>query len=302
MNDYYDVSLKEHNLDVLRRKYQQRMNEGSGDSIQRGLSIYRGDICDRKFLEGIFQTENIKWVCHMAARAGVRPSIEDPFTYINTNILGTSCIFELSRKYGVKNVVIASSSSVYGGSDLSVFSEDDKVDFPISPYAATKKACELLGFTYHHLYKLNITCLRFFTVYGPRGRPDMAPFKFIDQVSRGIPIEQFGDGKSSRDYTYISDIVDGVVRSLDRPYPYQIFNLGKGNGTTLKEFIKLVEKYVGKKANINYLPDQKGDVHYTCANVSKAHHFLGYKARTPFEDGLELTIKWYNKEMGTKSD
>merc|ERR1712025_875994 len=168
---------------------------------------YRGDICDRKLLESIFEKENIKWVCHMAARAGVRPSIKDPFVYIHSNIEGTTQLMELSHKYRVENFVFASSSSVYGGSKSTFFSEDENVDNPVSPYAATKKACELLAYTYHHLYNLHIAALRFFTVFGPRGRPDMAPLKFVDKISRGLPIQQFGDGTSSRDYTYVDDVV-----------------------------------------------------------------------------------------------
>jgi UDP-glucuronate 4-epimerase len=191
--------------------------------------------------------------------------------------------------------VFASSSSVYGGSKSTFFSEDEVVDNPVSPYAASKKACELLSYTYHHLYNLNVTGLRFFTVYGPRGRPDMAPFKFIDRVSRGVEIQQFGDGSSSRDYTYISDIVDGVVRAVDRPYPYQIFNLGKGSGTSLKEFIDLVQKHTGKKALIQVMPDQPGDVPYTCADVSKAKKLLGYNSSVPFEEGIRRTAKWYSQ-------
>merc|ERR1712151_652294 len=187
-------------------------------------------------------------------------------------------LLELSHKFGVRNFVFASSSSVYGGSKSTFFSEDEVVDHPVSPYEASKKACELLAYTYHHLYNLNISALRFFTVYGPRGRPDMAPFKFIDRVSRGMEIQQFGDGSSSRDYTYISDIVDGIVRSIDRPHPYEIFNLGKGSGTSLEDFIGLVQKYTKKKALIRVMPDQPGDVPYTCADVGKAYNMLGYKS------------------------
>merc|ERR1712194_794960 len=191
---------------------------------------------------------------------------------------------ELSARFGVKNFVFASSSSVYGGSKSTFFSEEDGVDFPVSPYAASKKATELLAYTYHHLYKLNISALRFFTVYGPRGRPDMAPFKFIDRVSRGVEIQQFGDGSSSRDYTFISDIVDGIVRSIDHPHKYEVFNLGKGDGTSLKDFIHLVQKHVGKKAIVEQLPNQPGDVPYTCADVSKARRMLGYQAKVSFEE------------------
>jgi UDP-glucuronate 4-epimerase len=197
--------------------------------------------------------------------------------------------------------VFASSSSVYGGSKSTYFSEEESVDNPVSPYAASKKAGELLAFTYHHLYKLNISALRFFTVYGPRGRPDMAPFKFIDRVSRGMEIQQFGDGSSSRDYTYISDIVDGIVRAIDRPHKYQIFNLGKGSGTSLKEFIDLVQKHTGKDAIIKVVPDQPGDVPYTCADVSKASCMLGYEAKVPFDEGIRLTAEWYREAYANKT-
>lgn len=288
MNDYYDVRIKENNLRRLREMYPE----------DKRLAIYRGDICDEDFMLQLFEKERPQWVCHMAARAGVRPSIQDPFVYIHSNIRGTTHLMELSHKFGVKNFVFASSSSVYGGSKNTFFSEDENVDNPVSPYAASKKACELLAYTYHHLYQLNVTGLRFFTVYGPRGRPDMAPFKFIDRVSRGLELQQFGDGSSSRDYTYIDDIVDGVLRAIDRPYKYEMFNLGKGSGTSLKEFLDIVQKHVGKKAIIKILPDQPGDVPYTCADVSKAYDLLGYRATVPFDEGIRRTVDWYVNEYG----
>jgi UDP-glucuronate 4-epimerase len=291
VNDYYDVRLKKSNLARLEEKYG---NEK--------LKIYIGDICDAKLVNEIFETEQPKWVCHMAARAGVRPSIEDPYVYIHSNIEGTTRLMEISARHGVQNFVFASSSSVYGGSKSTFFSEDEVVDNPVSPYAASKKACELLAYTYHHLYNLNVTGLRFFTVYGPRGRPDMAPFKFIDRVSRGAKLQQFGDGSSSRDYTYIDDICDGVIRAVDRPYPYQIFNLGKGSGTSLKEFIGLVQKHVGKRALIEVLPDQPGDVPYTCADVSKAERLLGYRSTVTFEEGIRRTVAWYKETYGIPMD
>ena len=286
MNDYYDVRIKENNLRRLRELCPDRDR----------LVIYKGDICDEEFMLALFEKERPQWVCHMAARAGVRPSIQDPYVYIHSNIRGTTHLMELSHRFGVKNFVFASSSSVYGGSKSTFFSEDESVDNPVSPYAASKKACELLAYTYHHLYKLNVTGLRFFTVYGPRGRPDMAPFKFIDRVSRGLELQQFGDGSSSRDYTFIDDIVDGVVRAIDRPYPYQVFNLGKGSGTSLKEFISIVQKHVGKDALIKVMPDQPGDVPYTCADVSKAYDLLGYAATVPFDEGIRRTVNWYKNE------
>lgn len=284
MNDYYDIRIKEANLRLLRENFPQ---EGR-------LSIYKGDICDENFMETIFEKERPKWVCHMAARAGVRPSIQDPYVYIHSNIKGTTHLMELSHKFGIENFVFASSSSVYGGSKSCYFSEDENVDNPVSPYAASKKACELLAYTYHHLYQLNISALRFFTVYGPRGRPDMAPFKFIDRISRGVEIQQFGDGSSSRDYTYIDDIVDGVVRAIDRRHKYEVFNLGKGSGTSLKEFIDLVQYHTGKKATIKVMPDQPGDVPYTCADVSKAYELLGYRSKVTFDEGIRRTVEWYN--------
>lgn len=285
MNHYYDVRIKEANLKLLRDKY----------PSEKRLSIYRGDICDAAFMSKIFESEKPQWVCHMAARAGVRPSIQDPYIYIESNIRGSTQLMELSHKHGVRNFVFASSSSVYGGSKSTFFSEQEPVDNPISPYAASKKATELFSYTFHHLYKLNMTGLRFFTVYGPRGRPDMAPFIFVDRVSKGRQIKQFGDGSSSRDYTYISDIVDGIVRSIDRPHTYQVFNLGKGLGTQLKDFIHIVEKHTGKKANVVKVLDQPGDVPYTCANVTKAHLLLGYQAKVPIEEGIRRTVEWYNE-------
>jgi UDP-glucuronate 4-epimerase len=289
MNDYYDVRIKRHNLEYLREKYP--------DSNR--LAIYRGDICDEALMQRIFETERPEWICHMAARAGVRPSIQDPYIYIHSNIKGTTNLMELSAKYGVKNFVFASSSSVYGGSKSTYFSEEENVDHPVSPYAASKKACELLAYTYHHLYNLNVSALRFFTVYGPRGRPDMAPFKFIDRISRGVEIQQFGDGSSSRDYTYIDDIVDGVVRAIDRPHAYEVFNLGKGSGTSLKDFISIVETHVERAAHVRIMPDQPGDVPYTCADVSKAKTMLGYESKVDFDEGIRRTAHWYSSAYAT---
>jgi UDP-glucuronate 4-epimerase len=290
MNDYYDVRIKQGNLDRLRSLYPEESR----------LSIYKGDICDEEFMLDLFEKETPKWICHMAARAGVRPSIQDPFVYIHSNIKGTTHLMELAHKFGVENFVFASSSSVYGGSKSNYFSEAENVDNPVSPYAASKKACELLAYTYHHLYQLNVSALRFFTVYGPRGRPDMAPFKFIDRISRGVEIQQFGDGTSSRDYTYISDIVDGVVRAIDRRHKYEVFNLGKGSGTSLKEFIDLVQKHTGEKAAIKIMPDQPGDVPYTCADVNKAIKLLGYRSKIDFEEGIRRTVEWYNSAYSEK--
>ena len=284
VNDYYDVRVKESNVALLERVGGAR------------FTFYRGDICDVALLDKIWTSHGKpRRVVHMAARAGVRPSIDDPFVYVHSNVEGTTRLLELAAKHGNDSFVFASSSSVYGGSKKAVFSETDAVDLPVSPYAATKKACELLAYTYHHLYKLNVAGLRFFTVFGPRGRPDMAPLKFVDKISKGLPIDKFGDGNSSRDYTYVDDVVDGVLKALDRPMGYQIYNLGNGRPTRLNDFIRLVEKYTGKAAVINQKPDQPGDVPRTCADISKAKTLLDYDPQTPFPEGIRKLVAWYQE-------
>lgn len=285
INDYYDTRIKRNNLAHLVKH----------DNSKK-IKIYEGDICDTNFMSDIFENEKPEWIIHLAARAGVRPSIQNPFIYIHSNIEGTTRLLELAHKYGIKHFVFASSSSVYGGSKNNIFSESDVVEFPVSPYAASKKSCELMSYTYHHLYGMNISGLRFFTVYGPRGRPDMAPFKFLDRISRGIEIQQFGDGSSCRDYTYIDDIVDGIIRSLDKPLGYQIYNLGNGNPISLKHFIKIIEDTIGVKANIEILPNQPGDVPRTAANINKAKKLLGYYPKVSFQDGIKRLADWYFKE------
>ncbi|GMI38230.1 hypothetical protein TeGR_g3855 [Tetraparma gracilis] len=295
-NDYYDPAIKRSNVELL--KAQAAM---SGGMNAPELTVYAGSITDTKLMASIFADHAVSHVCHLAARAGVRPSIDDPLLYVDTNITGTTVLLELARKHGVANFVYASSSSVYGGSKSAYFSEDEDVSNPVSQYAATKKTCELLAHTYSHLYQLPTTGLRFFTVFGERGRPDMAPLMFINKISKGEGIRQFGDGSSSRDYTYVSDIVDGVVRSLDRAYKNEVFNLGKGSGTSLIDFIGTVEKYTGKKANKTILPDQPGDVPYTCASTDKARALLGYSATVSFDEGIRKTVAWYNDANGISS-
>lgn len=282
MNDSYDIRLKHYNLSILKSSY----------DIGK-LSVYNGDICDDGLLKEIFEKEELTHIIHLAARAGVRPSIHNPSLYVRTNVDGTSKLLDLARQYNIKNFVFASSSSVYGGSLNSVLSESDVVSKPVSPYAATKITCELLAFTFHHLYGLNATGLRFFTVYGPRGRPDMAPFKFIDRIARGVPIQQFGDGTTSRDYTYISDIVNGVVLALDTPLGYEILNLGNGKPFQLSKFIAIVENAVGREAKIEMLPKQPGDVDRTCASIDRAKDLLGYESKVTFEEGISKTVDWY---------
>lgn len=291
VNDYYDVDKKAYNLKRVR---------SAGD--EKSFTFYRGDICDAELLTKIFAEHKPQWILHLAARAGVRPSIDDPFVYIHSNVEGTTRLLAEAAKNDVKHFVFASSSSVYGGSKKTLFSEDDDVSNPVSPYAATKKACELLGSTYNHLYSLPVAGLRFFTVYGPNGRPDMAAYKFVDRVSRGDELYQFGDGSTSRDYTYIADIVDGCLRTLDRPNGFQVYNLGNGSPVKLKDFIKLVEDTVGQKANIKILPEQPGDVPRTCADISKAKEMLGYNPSTSFKEGIKKTVQWYDAYHADMSD
>jgi UDP-glucuronate 4-epimerase len=288
VNDYYDPSIKQENLDIL-RKY--------GDKCR----IHITDICDKAKLRSIFEEEKgFDAICHLAARAGVRPSIENPFIYVHSNLEGTVVLLELAREFKVTNFVFASSSSVYGNSLKVPFSEEDRVDNPVSQYAATKKSGELICHTYHHLYGMNIACLRFFTVYGPRGRPDMAPFKFVDSIYKGETIKQFGDGSSRRDYTFVEDIVSGVVASIDKPQGYQIYNLGRGDTVILKDFIALIEELVGKKARIEILPEQPGDVQATFADTSKAQRQLDYKPNYSIREGMKKTVEWYVSKYGTK--
>ncbi|CAK9011091.1 UDP-glucuronate 4-epimerase (UGA4E) (TgUGAE), partial [Durusdinium trenchii] len=290
MNDYYDVDMKRGNIALL--------EAAARDESQ--FTFYEGDISDKKLVEQIFVDHGITHVCHLAARAGVRPSIKDPFLYVQSNVTGTVTLLEAAAKHGVENFVYASSSSVYGGSDKTVFSEDDSVDKPVSQYAATKKACELMAATYHSLYGLNTTGLRFFTVYGPRGRPDMAPFKFMHRVVNGIQIERYGDGSSARDYTFISDIVAGTVLAIDKPLGCEVVNLGKGNTCKLNDFIATIERLCNRRAIIKVLPDQPGDVPYTCASVDRARELLGYSAKVQLEEGLQRTLTWYSDFMQQK--
>lgn len=261
--------------------------------LHRNFELFEGDIRDLKFVDRVFTSFPIRSVFHAAARAGVRPSIQEPFLYEEVNIRGTLNLLDASRRFAVENFVFASSSSVYGENPKVPFSEEDPVDYPISPYAATKKAGELICYTAHHLYGLPVTCLRFFTVYGPRQRPEMAVHKFVRLIDEGRPIPVFGDGTSRRDYTFIDDIVEGVVAALQRPHPYEIINLGESRTIGLIELIGLTEESLGKKAVIEWLPLQPGDVPVTYAGVEKARRLLGYVPKTEMRDGLREFVAWY---------
>lgn len=291
MNDYYDLRQKKRNLEILEEEAK-AAGQTEGD---KRLVVLQVDICDRAAMTAAFVDLKVTHVVHLAARAGVRPSIDDPFIYVQTNVMGTVTLMELAAQHGVVNFVYASSSSVYGGSDKESFSEEDIVDLPVSQYAATKKSCELFAATYHSLYGLNCTGLRFFTVYGPRGRPDMAPYKFIHRIMNGVTIDQYGDGTSERDYTYIDDVVNGVMLAVDTPLGNEVLNIGRGSPCTLKHFIGTVEDVCGDKAIINVMPMQPGDVMRTSADTSKAFEMLGYKASVSLGYGLRETCQWYQE-------
>ena len=278
-DSYYDPKLKEQN--VLPHK------------DNPNYVLYRADIEDLPVLKQIFSAHHVDQVVHLAARAGVRPSLENPLAYIQTNINGTMNILECMREYNVKKLVFASSSSVYGNCKADKFTEDLKVTQPISPYAATKSACEQIIYTYCHLYHITSICLRFFTVFGPRQRPDLAINKFTRLIKNSQPIPLYGDGSSCRDYTYIDDIVSGVCAAINYDKtPYEIINLGGGEPITLKDMIGTIEKVLGKKAKISYLPMQPGDVDRTVCDYSKANRLLNYYPKTSFEEGVRKFIEW----------
>ena len=280
-DEFYDPAVKRRNLEPL-----------AGRS---GFQLIEGDIRDARLVEGLFTTHRIGVVVHLAARAGVRPSIEQPLLYADVNVNGTVTLLEACRKHGIGKFIFGSSSSVYGNNDKVPFSEKDEVDRPISPYAATKRAGEILCATYHELYHLNIFALRFFTVYGPRQRPEMAIHKFTRLIDRGLPVPRFGDGSTRRDYTYITDIVAGVLRAIERVQGFEILNLGGSQTTSLADLIALLERHLRRKATIEEKPAQPGDVVATFADVSKARRLLGYDPKVAVGEGVARFVEWYRK-------
>ena len=282
LNDFYNPARKERNLKEL---------QASG----KPFTFVRGSLTDARAVEDVFGAAQFDQVIHLAARAGVRPSLEDPVLYQEVNVTGTVRLLEAARKRGVKKVTIASSSSVYGVNSKSPFSESDPIFHPISPYAASKLACEALGHVYHHLYKMDIVMLRFFTVYGPRQRPDLAICKFVERISNGKPIPVFGDGSTSRDYTYVSDTVAGIIACTQKEFGYEVFNLGNSDAVKLSYLIELLEKAVGKKATIELQPTQPGDVPFTCADISKAQRMLGYSPKVKIEEGIPRFVEWFTR-------
>ena len=291
-NDFYDPAVKRRNI--------LQVEETAGCAV-RSLRLCEGDIRDIPFLDRVFLDSAPEVVIHLAAMAGVRPSIERPRLYAEVNLNGTLNLLEASRSAGVRRFLFASSSSVYGNNPKVPFAESDPVDNPISPYAATKKGAELLCHTWHHLYGISIACLRFFTVYGPRQRPDLAIHKFARMLSSGRPLPIFGDGTTSRDYTYIDDILDGVVRALewtacDHPR-YDIFNLGESRPVELRRLVAVLEQAIGIPAKREQLPMQAGDVERTCADLTKSTAVLGYRPTTEIEEGIARFVTWFREQQ-----
>ncbi len=259
------------------------------------FTLVEGDLRDREALRQVFRGQALDAVVHLAAMAGVRPSIRDPLLYTEVNLTGTMNLLEEMRAAGVRRLVFGSSSSVYGGSRATPFREDQPADRPVSPYAATKRAGEVLCHAYHHLHGFDVACLRFFTVYGPRQRPEMAIHKFTRLIHESQPIPFYGDGSSARDYTFVTDIVAGVAQALERARGYAIYNLGGSHTVSLRELVDLLQECCGRDAVLERLPDQPGDVPITCADVSKAEREIGYRPRVRIEEGLDRFLAWYRE-------
>jgi UDP-glucuronate 4-epimerase len=281
MNEYYDVSLKESRLEILKP--------------YPDFIFCKEDIQNLPGLKKVFQTHTIDRVCNLAAQAGVRYSLENPFSYQKSNLEGFLNLLEMAREYQVQNFVYASSSSVYGSNEKTPFSVEDRVDTPVSLYAATKKANELMAHAYHHLFDFPCTGLRFFTVYGPWGRPDMALFLFTDAILNNRPIDVYNYGQMRRDFTYIDDIVDGTIAAIERPHAYEVFNLGNSDTTELMEFIRLIEDELGMEAQKNMMPLQPGDVPATSADIQKSREMLGFNPKTSIREGIHNFLVWYRK-------
>jgi UDP-glucuronate 4-epimerase len=279
LSEYYDPGLKRARLAMFKER----------------VDFYQIDIADYKSLEEVFNKYKFDRVAHLAAQAGVRYSLTHPQVYTQSNYVGTSNLLEIAAKKNIKGFVFASTSSVYGESENVPFGEDESADRPMSMYAATKRGCEILAASYAHIHKLNVTCLRFFTVYGPWGRPDMALFKFTENILQDKPIDVYNNGQMQRDFTYVADIVDGFVAALEKPLSYEVINLGHGHPVHLMKFIEIIEKELGKKALINFMPMQPGDVPMTYADTSKAAQLLGFAPKVGVEVGVPRFVEWYKE-------
>ena len=280
MNDYYDPRIKEWRFRTI-----EKFNN---------LIFYREDISNFEAMDRLFKTHPFDAVINLAARAGVRASLENPWTYYNTNVIGTLNLLECCKKYNIKKFVLASTSSLYAGENSLPFREDANTDRPLSPYAASKKAAETLCFTYHSLYTIDVTVLRYFTVYGPAGRPDMSLFLFAKWINNGSPVIVFGDGQQKRDFTFVDDIARGTLAAL-RPIGYEIINLGSDKPIVLIDALRLIEKVLGKKANIEYRRRHPADMLATWAGIDKAMKLLDWQPEIKFEEGVRQLLDWHQK-------
>jgi len=280
-NDYYNPAFKRENIEPFRG--------------QTGFYLVEGDIRDRDLVFNTYRRFGISATIHLAARAGVRPSIANPRLYEEVNGVGTVNLLEAAHRFGAYTFIFGSTSSVYGINSKVPFAEDDPITCPISPYAASKRGAELMCYTFHHLYGLKVTVLRFFTVYGPRQRPDMAVYKFTELLAQGKPVPRFGDGSMARDYTYIDDIVRGVLAAFDHEAEFEIVNLGGSRTTTLQQLIELIARELGVPPLVEELPLQPGDVPITYADVSKARRLWGWAPEVPIEDGIRRFVAWYRE-------
>ncbi len=283
LNDFYDPAIKQNTLRELQSRAQ-------------SFSFVHADITNRSEVDEVLGSMAFDQIIHLAARAGVRPSLEEPALYQRVNVEGTANLLEAAREHSVNKITVASSSSVYGVNSKVPFSEADPIFSAISPYAASKLACEALGHVYHHVYGMDVCMLRFFTVYGPRQRPDLAIHKFARLMHAGQPIPVYGDGNTSRDYTYVDDTVDGVIAATEKEFGFEIINLGESQTIELERLIELIEKAMGVKAQINRQPAQPGDVPITFANIEKAQNLLEYSPQTKIEDGVPLFTEWFRKQ------
>jgi len=295
--DGHDVAI----LDDFNDFYDPRIKRANISSVVKNIAVHDIDLRDGDKVADLFRKEKFDVVAHLAARAGVRPSIQQPQLYYDTNIAGTLHLLEAARTNGVGRFIFASSSSVYGAAKKVPFSEEEHLTQTLSPYAATKIGGEFLCSTYSHLYKIRIVALRYFTVYGARQRPDLAIHQFTRKIHADEPIDQFGDGTTRRDYTYIDDIIQGTMAAFKYDGPmFDVFNLGESETIQLKDLIAAIEKALGKKAKINRLPEQPGDMPLTCADISKARKLLGYNPKTKFQDGLQRVVHWFLKSRAVK--
>jgi UDP-glucuronate 4-epimerase len=282
LNDFYSPVIKARNLQEI-------------ESLGRNFTFVKGDLADRAAIEQLIGSVKFDQIIHLAARAGVRPSLAEPALYQRVNVEGTVNLLEAARQNGVRKIIIASSSSVYGVNSKVPFSESDPIFRAISPYATSKLACEALGHVYHHVYGLDVVALRFFTVYGPRQRPDLAIHKFAKLITAGKPIPLFGDGLTARDYTYVTDTLDGIMACTRSDFGFEIFNLGESQTVTLNYLVELLEAALGRKAIIERQPNQPGDVPITYADISRAKAKLGYDPRIKIEQGIPLFVEWFRK-------